>query len=186
MKAHGNILFWIIIIASPSHALHYDRFTQETVAVGGSALLPFKIDEHQTISLDLDIRPHIGYFVYPNFSLSMNILLASNLYYKSSLPNARPDLFKWGVEFVATYYFDWGWQHWVPYAGLGIGYEIVQLQWRTEAVSFGLPIGFLLPITKNLAIDFGFPMKFKLAPFKANLVGPFEMPIGCLGIRGFF
>jgi len=185
MKICRALLFLVFFGAFSTHALATDRFSAGTMTLGGVAFLPFKYDEFKNISLDLNLRPSFGYFVYKNLELSAKILLSSNLYYSSSQKHFQPDLFKWGVSLNAAYYFDFVSPHFVPYAGLGAGYEMVQLQWRTEVVSLEALAGFFVPITQNLALDFGMPVKINFSGFYANNIRSIEMPIGFLGIRGF-
>lgn len=155
---------------------------QGRMNVGGSFSIPMYYDRHQDFGLRLKFSPYYGYFIKDNWELRSGF----SIDYKKVLskdPNYVMPPFFWSLYMDTIYYFPLNdYLHF--YAGIGLGWEMMDLEMFSSQILIDLPVGLLIALDKNFSIDVGIPIKWHVSVRSA--FEKIKFPLGYLGIRYVF
>lgn len=160
------------------------RLSAGTMRLGGAAALSFDmaIPERgdNTIGLALNIIPSAGYFIIDNLELVAEFgfwMGLADLYQNSDRLI--------GFGFGAKYHAPVG--NLVPYAGLAVSlaFSLPVESGNQTALSLNVPLGLLVPLNTRIALDLGLRIVYTNT-LRGPGVSTMQIPVGYLGVQGFF
>lgn len=142
---------------------------------GGSASGAVLWDKNGNVGTRFDVRPSFGYLPLDQFSLETSFKLLID-------PVQGSETNLWGFGLAAYYYFN---VHTIlsPYVGFGGEVEWMKKEFRGAALQF--PIGLLIGLNKNVAINIGIPIRLSIPNYDYGLA-LIEFPFGYYGLKAFF
>lgn len=178
MKFSARFLIIGIFLSNISWSESFDLATR-TWSLGGDANLGIKTNFDGMTNLDLTIKPSASFVVLEKWELGLRPIF--NLSIMRDVPIANR--LEWGAHFFTRWHFlirDGIYY----YVGANVGGRIFDLDAQSWKASFGAENGFLVGLSKAIALDLGVPI---IAHYNSSTgFGYVEIPIGYLGIKAFF
>lgn len=180
---HTVALGTALLTATPAFAQDLD-LDAGTMQIGGAT--SFIIDTvmpdvgDSVTGMTLSVVPTFGYFIMDNLELNVDLSLGI---FMGDLYDGFPTLLGFGVG--GRYFIPMG--GFVPYAGLriGMGFRVPSQGDTTKALAFAVPLGVLLPLNEQVAIDAGLRIVYNMSLEDGGMAS-LSIPIGYFGIQAFF
>jgi hypothetical protein len=177
-----TILLVLLSLAQPVFA--QTGISQGTAQLGGSVVLDFtsvSAEGQSQSGATIGLSPSFGYFVANNFEiyLSGNLTVAFGDLYEGSSKSV-------GAGLGARYLFPIGASE--LYLGLvfGIDVSIPDQGDNLVGFSFGIPLGFLIHLNPNVALDIGTRIRYMSASSGGVSADILDIPLGWFGVDMFF
>lgn len=150
--------------------------------LGGGLSFPMKWTRHDEFHLGLKIAPSYGIFIANNWEQRVQFSLTANYVFSNQKRITNTPIF-WDISWASIYYFPTG--HRVrPYLGGGLGVGFMDLNIYSINILLDLPLGILVQLSTDLALDVGIPLRVRVSP--RAFFDSVEIPVGVIGLRYFF
>lgn len=149
-------LAWVFVAAN-AYALE-----RGTLALGGTMRVPLKWDAFGHMTVGADVAPTAAYFIMDQLELFTSLRVQGPLY-QSEFVQATREPVRYGIQFGANYYFDFG-LGFFPYLGCAGGAEVADFKPISTQIYLELPVGIAFLVRERLMIQIGAPIKVLLAP----------------------
>jgi hypothetical protein len=186
---YGLLLFLVFLLSSPvwaqndfTHEQHRLDLSRYRMNISGNLSLPMSYNRHQEFRLGLMLMPSYGIFLWDNLELRSSVSLRAD-YTFTPRRSEVPAPFFWDISSTVIYYFNTPWRM-RPYVGAGLGVGLMNLNVLSIHVLLDIPVGLLVELNRDLAIDMGVPVRFRMSA--RSLVDFINFPVGFIGFRYFF
>lgn len=189
MKMKITYIFAVLFVfMSMSANTTYLNLEQLKMNIGGSSSFNFYWDRFGNFDLDINLSPYYGIFLLKNFETYAKLNFQSNLIHSNPRDRA-PSILSCGFLLGTKYYFNWKdliGKEWpiIPYVGFGFGPSMENWWLLSLKLNIEIPLGVLIPLEKNFALDFGIPLYWQIST--RSLIEKFHIPVGYFGIKYFF
>lgn len=127
--------------------------------IAGAFTLPITYDRYSNLKLDLNIEGSYGYFIRERLELRFSAY--GNI---EKTINNKPQFVSaplyWGFKAEAIYFFKTRALIY-PFIGIGLGMEAADWNLFSLSSTLNIPIGVLIPLSKNVAFDISMPFSVK-------------------------
>ena len=158
------------------------KLPKMTMSIGGRAAMPMSFNRHGEFELAADIAPRFGIFLIDNLELATEFTTQFKYIFSAQERQVRTPV-KWGLSSEVAYYFNTP-SIITPYIGAGLGFRIMNWNLLSINLTWHVPIGMLIALEKNFAIELGLGIKGFMS-FR-SLAQKIEFSPGFIGFRYFF
>jgi hypothetical protein len=175
----------ILALAAPAFAQEGGlQTTKGTMQLGGMAGFVIHTEmpdqgDSQT-GFRLDVMPNVGYFLADNLELQGALLF--DMGFGDLYENDSKLL---GFAVGARYFIPMGSFDLYLGALIGMGFNIPKEGDTTKALSINVPVGLAIPLNTHVALDLGTQITYNMS-LEDGGGSSLEIPIGFLGVEGFF
>lgn len=155
-------------------------FAAHPFSTSGTASLPFSINRNAIVDLKLGLSPAFAYVPIDRWELQLAVGLDTTLV--SNDHGGRGPRVGWGFDFTTRYYFDTQ-TRFSPYLGAFTGFRVTNDWFESLDYSFGVQVGFLVALTRQVALDVGMPFK---GTFSGKIFQKAEIAPTYFGVRAYF
>jgi hypothetical protein len=179
-----NSLLRFIFVSLVSLSVYSQEINLEklTMGVSGKIAFPMAFNKEEEFLLSLDVAPRFGIFVINNLELGIDFYTKADFVFSENI-RLVPTPVKWGLTGEVVYYFDTP-SRFTPYLGGGLGIRIMNANLLSLNLAWSTPVGTLISLGKNFAIDIGIGLKGLMS---VRSIGErIELTPGFIGFRYFF
>ena len=172
---------FIFLWASLVNAANLDLSARK-INLAGNISFPVKITRHEEFYFGIKISPSFGIFIKDNLEQRVQFSLNANYIFSKQERVVKTPVF-WDISWATLYYFQTH-SRFRPYVGGGLGVGFMDMNLYSINILLDMPIGVLIELNKNLALDIGIPLRIRVSP--RAFFDSVELPIGVVGLRYFF
>lgn len=159
------------------------RTSTGSLSLGGRAAFPIEWNPSLGPTVQADLNPEFGVFLFDGFQLILQAKLRTLAY--GDLAFGTPDQYwNWGLGAGIEYLFDLDWLV-LPFVGFSFDFQIAGITPYTAKISLSVPMGVYLPVNENVAVVFGAVTQVSLVG-QPNVFKKLRFEPGYLGIKAFF